>query len=632
MITNIKNQEELKKQQVMPAGAQQQNAQQPIQVMQGVTEGTRQKLQQAQAGYQPTQEAAAANQALQSLQAQKPQGYTSKYSGQLEGILNELQGKKFSYDLNGDAFFQSMKDTQTQLAKQAAMDTMGMAAGLTGGYGNSAAQAVANQAFQQALLPLYDRGMDAYNLALQRFQIEQQGMGDQFNRLAQLEGQDYGRYRDTVGDWERERDYLTGRADVETERGREDWRYNLDYLTQLAQIENADYRNEQERQEAIRQFEAQYALQQEQLRWQQEADQRNYDRGVLESDRDFDRRAMESDRNFDRSVMESDRDYERAMEQLRWQQEADQRNYDRDVLVSDRDYDRGVRESDRAYDRGVLESDRAYEQALEQLRWQQNTDQRNFDRDVLESDRGYDFQKKQFGWQQEVDKRDYDRSVLESDRAYDLQKNQQDWQKEVNQRDYDRSVTESDRAYELQKAQMDENTRQFNESLNWDKMTADQKYNAELAMAILQNGQMPSDEILAAAGLSAEDAQKLMAQMETTGGGGGGTGSGKKPTYYVDIAGNYYTTDKNGNYVPVSKKDVDPNGLEDRSKILDITSKNLANTWTDASQAQADQKAKAQENATRLEQQRTADQASKENQEKLKKIMKGFKGFTNPWG
>ena len=637
MITNNRNQEELKRQQTAqqtPAAVQQTQQQAPAQgqnqVMQGVTDNTRQKLQQAQKGYQPTEQATAANQALQSILNQKPQGYTSKYSGQLENILQQLQnGQKFNYNVNDDAYFQSLKDTKTQLAKQAAMDVMGNAAALTGGYGNTAAQGAANQQYQQSLLSLNDDAMNAYQLALQRFQMEQQGLGDQFNMLAQLEGQDYNRYRDTVGDWEREREYLTNRADVETERGREDWRYNLDYLTQLAQIENADYRNEQERQEAIRQFEAQYALQQEQLRWQQDVDQRNYDRdvlvndrnydrsvlesdrnydrsvlesdrayeqameqlrwqqamdernfdrSVLESDRNYDRAAMESDRNFDRNVLESDRAYEQALEQLRWQQAADERNYNRDVLESDRNYARSTMESDRNYDRGVLESDRNYEQALEQLRWQQNTDQRNFDRDVLESDRSYGLQKNQQDWQQSVDQRNYERDVLESDRAYDLQKNQQDWQKAVDERNYNREVLESDRAYALQKDQIEESKRQFNESLDWDKLSAEQKTSAQYALAILESGSMPSDDLLQAAGLSAEDAEKLKAQTETTGGtGGGGT------RYYVDEYGNIYKL-KDGKYIAADKKDIKPSDTFDMSHADKIKSQAVNTAGTKAAQ------------------------------------------------
>ena len=71
-------------------------------------------------------------------------------------------------------------------------------------------------------------------------------------------------------------------------------------------------------------------------------------------------------------------------------------------------------------------------------------------------------------------------------------------------------------------ANLDETKRQFDASLDFDKMTHDQKYAYQTAMAILENGQMPSEELLMAAGLSAEDAAKLMAQIEASGGGSGG--------------------------------------------------------------------------------------------------------------
>ena len=51
-------------------------------------------------------------------------------------------------------------------------------------------------------------------------------------------------------------------------------------------------------------------------------------------------------------------------------------------------------------------------------------------------------------------------------------------------------------------------------------MSAQQKYNYEIAMNILANGQMPSQELLESIGLSAEDAQKLMAIITVSGGGG----------------------------------------------------------------------------------------------------------------
>jgi hypothetical protein len=94
-------------------------------------------------------------------------------------------------------------------------------------------------------------------------------------------------------------------------------------------------------------------------------DNRNYDRGVLESDRSFnygqqrDKRGdFVDDRNYNRSALESDRNYNRGVLESN-------RNYNRGVLESDRNYSRGILESDRGYNRGVLESDRNYGLSLD---------------------------------------------------------------------------------------------------------------------------------------------------------------------------------------------------------------------------------------------------------------------------
>lgn len=395
-----------------------QTGQQPIKVMEGVSQGTQQRLDQMQGGYQPTAAAQQAQAALQTLQSQKPQGYTSKYDAQLESILQQIQGQKeFKYDLNGDAFFSALSDKMRQDAKQASADAMGRAAGLTGGYGNSYGQSVASQAYQQALLPLYDK---ASEMRQQAYNIYQGQRADQYNQLSALmnmDQTDYGRYRDTVGDWQNERDYLTSRADTEEERGYNRYMNDLNYWTQLAQVENADYRNEQERQEAIRQFNMNYDMQQQQL----------------------------------------------------------------------------------------------------------------------------------------------------------------DWNKAVDQRNYDRSVLESDRNYDMQQRQFEEQVRQFNESLDWDKMSNDQKYAAEYAMQILAMGQMPSDEVLAAAGLSAEDAEKMKARLTS----GGGPGGGRK-TYFYDGKGNYFASDGKGNYTLVDVNQIKPTDLIDTSQAQNMnTAKNVVQGVTD---------------------------------------------------
>ena len=295
-------------------------AQKPVTGSGGVTEQT---------AYTPSDAVVRAQQQLEQIQAAKPQGYNSKYGAALDNILGQIQNpEKFKYDFNGDEMFKQYADLYTQKGRQASMDAMGQAAALTGGYGNSYAQQVGNQAYDQYLMDLYAKGDQLRQEAYQRYQDEKADRYNQLNALGQADDRDYGRYRDTVGDWQNERGYYT---DL--------------------------YNNE---------------------------------------------------RNFDYGTYQDQRDY-------------------------------------------------------------------------------------------------------------------------------------------------GEKVRQFNESLDWDKMSQQQKYAAEYAMQILASGGMPSDELLAQAGISAEDAQKLMAQPVVAAGGGGDGGS--KGTVYADKNGVFYSYDKSGNPTLVNQND-----------------------------------------------------------------------------
>lgn len=77
---------------------------------------------------------------------------TSGTQDMLNTALADIRGyDDFQYDLNGDLLYQQMVDNYTMLGKQAMADTMGQAAALTSGYGNSYAAGVGNQAYQQYL-------------------------------------------------------------------------------------------------------------------------------------------------------------------------------------------------------------------------------------------------------------------------------------------------------------------------------------------------------------------------------------------------------------------------------------------------------------------------------------------------
>ena len=185
-----------------------------------------------------------ANAMLQEHMANKPGEFQYLRQDYLDDIYNKVMNREdFSYDLNGDVLYQQYKDQYTTQGKLAMMDTMGQAAAMTGGYGNSYTQAVGQQAYQGYLQQLNDRVPELYQIALNQYNQEGQDLYNQAALLAQEKEQDDGRYRDSVSDFYTNLDYLTGRADKEAETDYERWSdkvgmdYNLHSDTQKAEYQ-----------------------------------------------------------------------------------------------------------------------------------------------------------------------------------------------------------------------------------------------------------------------------------------------------------------------------------------------------------------------------------------------------------
>ena len=143
-----------------------------------------------------------ARQMLEELQGKRPGEYQSKYSEQLGQLLDRIQNpEKFSYEFNGDNLFKAYQDYYTQLGKQANLNAQGEAAALSGGYGNSFAQSAGQQANQQYLLGLMDKGMELRDRAYQEYQNDRAQELNQYNTLLNADQTDYGRYRDSYNDW-----------------------------------------------------------------------------------------------------------------------------------------------------------------------------------------------------------------------------------------------------------------------------------------------------------------------------------------------------------------------------------------------------------------------------------------------
>ena len=256
----------------------------PYNGMKGVSQSTQNNLGNYQQGYQQSEAARQYQQNLQSIQQNKPQTYSSKYGAQLDNLLQQIQNpSQFKYEFNGDNLFKNYADLYTQKGKQASMDAMGQAAALTGGYGNTYAQQVGNQQYQQYLLNLYDRGMDLYDRAYQRNRDQIGDTQNVYNIVNSADQNDYGRYRDTMGDWQNERDYYTDAYNTERQADIDQYNNMLNYWTGMAKNENDAYNTEQSLAENARQADQGLAYDYAAL----EEKQREYDANLSEEQRQY---------------------------------------------------------------------------------------------------------------------------------------------------------------------------------------------------------------------------------------------------------------------------------------------------------------------------------------------------------
>ena len=228
--------------------------------------------------FQPTESDAVtqANAMLQQHMAQKPGDYQSTWQGQLNDTIQQiLNREKFSYDLNGDALYQQYKDQYTTQGKLAMMDTMGQAAAMTGGYGNSYAQTAGQQAYQGYLQQLNEVVPELYGMALDQYNQEGQALYDQASLMAGMDEQEYGRYQDKLSQYYTDLNYLTENArylsETEYQKALDD--FNIKYGAYRDQVSddqwNQSFQYQQERdQVSDEQWEKQMALTQEQWAWE----------------------------------------------------------------------------------------------------------------------------------------------------------------------------------------------------------------------------------------------------------------------------------------------------------------------------------------------------------------------------
>lgn len=115
----------------------------------------------------------------------------------------------FTYDFNSDALYNQYKDQYIHQGQMAMMDTMGQAAALTGGYGNSYAQTVGQQAYNQHLGQLNTVIPDLYGMAYDQYLQEGNDLLNMYDLYMDRENLAYGQHQDKLNNWYKQLGNLT---------------------------------------------------------------------------------------------------------------------------------------------------------------------------------------------------------------------------------------------------------------------------------------------------------------------------------------------------------------------------------------------------------------------------------------
>lgn len=165
------------------------------------------------AAYTPSENITNAENALKQYEGNKPGEYQSPWQDQIKDLLNNITNRdKFQYDMNADPIYNQYKDMYAKQGQQAMMDTMGNAASLTGGYGSSYASTAGNQAYQAYLQQLNNVVPDLANNAYGRYRDEGNDMYNQMGLLQGMDSTDYGKHRDSIGDYYTDLNYQYGKT------------------------------------------------------------------------------------------------------------------------------------------------------------------------------------------------------------------------------------------------------------------------------------------------------------------------------------------------------------------------------------------------------------------------------------
>ena len=159
---------------------------------------------------------------------------------QANDLLSQIDNRPaFQYDAATDPLYQSYKDQYVHQGKRAMEDTMGQAAGLTGGYGSTYSQSVGNQAYNEYITKASAQIPVLAQQARAAYDAEGQRLLDRYNLARGVADEAYAQGRDALGDIRYDKEYADKIA-------YQDWQKQQADLDRQWQQQQWDYKTAQE--------------------------------------------------------------------------------------------------------------------------------------------------------------------------------------------------------------------------------------------------------------------------------------------------------------------------------------------------------------------------------------------------
>lgn len=177
--------------------------------------------------YEKPADAVAYDNALKNLE--RPNEINSTHLSKMNDIVSKIESREpFTYDINADMLYQQYKDAANRNGNLAMQDAIGKASAMTGGYGNSYAQQVGQQTYNNYLQQLNDKIPELYQLAYDKYNQEGNQLKDLYSLYGNMYEREYGEYRDKLTDYNNERAYLTDAARYSDQTGYSRWSDNAE--------------------------------------------------------------------------------------------------------------------------------------------------------------------------------------------------------------------------------------------------------------------------------------------------------------------------------------------------------------------------------------------------------------------